>query len=139
MDRADQFGEPCFPLTDVLVAAAFADTTLVVVGAGYAFGWRRRLWRYMCHRRFGLAFGFGFIGLECATKGGYAFVISPYDAGGVVSGVSSGHVASFAGLPFVCPALAYFSHCFSLFGLSGRRREQGPSPPTRSPVWDTGG
>jgi len=57
MDRADQFGEPCFPLTDVFVAAAFTDPTLMVVVAGYAFGWRRRSDRYMCHRSRGLAFG----------------------------------------------------------------------------------
>ena len=42
----------------MFMASTLTDTTLVVVGAGYAFGWRRRSDRYMCHRRFGLAFGF---------------------------------------------------------------------------------
>ena len=42
----------------MFMTSTLTDTTLVVVGAGYAFGWRRRSDRYMCHRRFGLAFGF---------------------------------------------------------------------------------
>ena len=91
------------------MAAALTNPTFVVVGAGYAFDWRRRSDRYMCHRRFGFAFRCGFIGLECAPKGGYAFVIAPYDAGGVVAGVSGWHVASVFS-PVKGPALTDFSH-----------------------------
>ena len=57
-------GEPCFPLTDTFMASTFTGSTLMVVVAGYAFGWSRRSDRYMCHRGFGLAFG-------CSDDEGY--------------------------------------------------------------------
>ena len=39
------------------MTSTLTDTTLVVVGAGYAFGRRGRLWRYMCHKSCGFGFG----------------------------------------------------------------------------------
>lgn len=95
------------------MAAALTDTTLVMVGAGHAFDRRRRSDRYMCHRKSGFAFRCGFIGLECASKWGYAVFVAPYDAGGVVAGVSCGHVASVFS-PVKCPALSYFIHLILL-------------------------
>jgi len=84
----------------------------MVVVAGYAFD-RRHRHRHMCHGQFGCPFGWispNYEGYGCEIAGGGAVCVVPYHGGGVVSGVSSGHVAAFAGLPFVCPALPYFSH-----------------------------
>jgi len=120
------------------MASTFTGSTLMVVVAGYAFGWSRRSDRYMCHRRFGLAFGFGFIWLECAPKGGYTGVIAPYDAGGVVSGVSGWHVASIFS-PVESPALSYFSHLFLLVLAEWGRGRGKTTSPTRSPTGGTGG